>query len=68
MCAVTLSDMLRALALTRLLFSALMIVIVDHRGLGTLEKKKNQQSIENLNLTPADILIQDTLQRQEVSC
>ena len=40
MCAVTLSDMLRAPALTRLLFSALMIVIVDHRGLGTLEKKK----------------------------
>ena len=40
MCAVTLSDMLRAPALTWLLFSALMIVIVDHRGLGTLEKKK----------------------------
>lgn len=43
MCAVTLSDMLRAPALTRLLFSALMIVIVDHRGLGTLKKKKSAE-------------------------
>lgn len=37
MCVVTLSDKLTALVLTRLLFFALMILIVDHRGRGALQ-------------------------------
>lgn len=45
MCAVTLSDKLRAPVLTWPLFSALVIVIVDHRGLGS---PQNQQSEEIL--------------------
>lgn len=45
MCAVTLSDKLRAPVLTRPLFSALVIAIVDHCGLGS---PQNQQSEEIL--------------------
>lgn len=37
MCVVTLSDKLTAPVLTRLLFSTLMILIVDHRRRGSLQ-------------------------------
>lgn len=42
MCAVTLSDKLRASVLTRLLFSALAIAIVDHHRLGSLQNQTKE--------------------------
>lgn len=62
MCAVTLSDKLRAPVLTQLLFSALVIVIVDHRRLGSPQNQRRKEI-----LTSAHIAIQDTLQGKRLA-
>lgn len=62
MCAVTLSDKLRTPLLTRLLFSALVIVVVDHRRLGSPQNQHRKEI-----LTSAHIAIQDTLQGKRLA-
>lgn len=64
MCAVTLSDKLRAPVLTWLLFSALAIVIVDHHRLGHLQNQQGKEIVTN----PCPHTCSGYSPGQEVSC